>query len=111
MDGVALEGATVVLHATQHDLSASGISDANGKFQLTTFSEKDGAVAGPHKVVVTKRAYSEVKTKFDSKNEESVAKVPKELLPKKYASSVTTDIEVDIQANHKNALSIELKSK
>lgn len=111
MDGQPLEGATIVMHAQAHDLSSQGVSDANGKFTLSTFKPNDGAVAGAHKVAVTKRTYEEVKTKFNSAEENSVAKVPKELLPKRYSSPVTSDIEVSIKEDGNNDLLIEISSK
>ena len=44
-------------------------------------------------MVVTKRIYVEQKTKYDTPSEPSVAKIPKDLLPLKYATPTTTDIE------------------
>ena len=111
LDGKPLDDAIVVYHSQTHNVSAQGTTDKNGRFTLTTFKENDGAADGPQKVVVTKRIYVEQKTKYDSPNEPSVAKIPKDLLPLRYAAPTTTDIEVNIASSGKNDAVIELKSK
>jgi hypothetical protein len=111
LDGKPLEGATVQYMSQSHDLAAAGTTDAAGHFQLTTYDANDGAVDGPHKVVVKKTAYEEKKTKFDSPQEPSVALMPKELLPPKYANSTTTPIEVTVSTEGPNEATIEVKTK
>ena len=111
LDGKPLDDAIVVYHSVSHNVSAQGTTDKSGRFTLTTFKEKDGAAEGPQKVVVTKRIYIEQKTKYDSPTEPSVAKIPKDLLPLRYATPTTTDIEVTISADGKNDAVIDLKSK
>jgi hypothetical protein len=110
LDGKPLGNATVIFHSASHSLSAQGTTGDDGRFVLTTFEQGDGAVEGKHKVVVTKRTYEEVKTRFHTPEEPSIALVPKELLPKRYADARTTTIEMDV-TNKKNDLSIEVASK
>ncbi len=111
LDGKPLDGATVIYHSQSHDVSAQGLTDAQGNFKLTTFKQNDGATEGSHKVVVTKFTYEEKKTKFDSPNEKSVALIPKEVLPKRYATPTTTPIEVQVKTSGSNNAVIELQSK
>jgi hypothetical protein len=111
MDGKPLDDATVVYHSQSHDLSAQGVTDKDGNFTLTTFNEKDGAVEGKHKVVITKRTYEKKKTKYDSPTESSVALIPIDLLPSKYSLSTTTDVEVEVSAKGTNNAIIEITSK
>ncbi len=111
LDGKPLDDAIVVYHSVAHNVSAQGTTDKNGRFTLTTYKDKDGAAEGTQKVVVTKRIYIEKKTKYDSPDEPSVAKVPKDLLPLKYATPTTTDIEVEVEPNGNNDAVINLKSK
>lgn len=111
LDGKPLDDAIVVYHSVTHNISAQGTTDKSGRFTLTTFKEKDGAAEGTQKVVVTKRIYIEQKTKYDSPSEPSVAKIPKDLLPLRYATPTTTDIQVEISSSGKNDAVIELKSK
>jgi len=111
LDGKPLEGATVQYMSQSHDLAAAGTTDAQGRFELTTYEANDGAVEGLHKVVVKKTAYEEKRTKYDSPQERSVALMPKELLPMKYANSTTTPIEVTVSTSGPNQATIEVKSK
>lgn len=111
LDGKPLEGAVVQYMSQSHDLAAAGTTDAAGKYSLTTFEANDGAVEGPHKVVVKKTAYEEKKTKYDSPEERSVALMPKELLPARYANSTTTPLEVTVTADGPNEATLEVKSK
>lgn len=45
-------GAIVTLHSRIHNLAASGKTDHDGVFKLTTWRPDDGAVAGEHAVTV-----------------------------------------------------------
>jgi hypothetical protein len=51
-NGSPAGGALVTLHSKAHNLAASGRSDANGGFTLTTWRLGDGAVAGEHAVSI-----------------------------------------------------------
>ncbi len=53
-DGVAVEGAVVSFASLQQNLTAVGLTDAQGRFVLKTFAPDDGAVAGEHRVRITK---------------------------------------------------------
>jgi hypothetical protein len=111
LDGKELEGATVVYHSQSHNVSAQGITDKNGKFRLTTFDEGDGAADGKHKVVITKRKYEEMKTKYNSPEENAVALIPKELLHKRYGLPDTTPVEVEVKSSGSNDSLIEIQAK
>ncbi len=57
LDGVPVEGAKVTYNSTSGQAPAMGVTDAKGKFQLTTFDlktlkEMDGASPGEYKVTV-----------------------------------------------------------
>lgn len=54
-DGTPVNGATLVLQTTvdEKTIDARGEADSEGKFQLTTFEEGDGVVAGEHAVAVS----------------------------------------------------------
>ncbi len=110
-NGEPLEGATVQYISLDLNLAADGITDAAGKYALTTYKPNDGAPEATYKVVVTKRIYEEKKTKDDSPDEPSVAKPPKDLLPKKYANATTTDIEASITSGGPNQATLELKGE
>ena len=52
--GKAVEGATVGFLCEGAPRMASGITDKDGKFTLTTYEPNDGAIPGKHTVTVTK---------------------------------------------------------
>lgn len=51
-NGSPASGAIVTLHSRAHNLAASGKSDRDGMFTLTTWRTGDGAVAGEHAVSI-----------------------------------------------------------
>ncbi len=52
--GAAVEGATVSFMMEGAPRVASGVTDKDGKFKLSTFALNDGAVIGTHTITVTK---------------------------------------------------------
>jgi len=55
MDGKPVPGVVVTLHPQMDDSagggkSATGITDENGQFQLSTYDINDGAIIGTHRV-------------------------------------------------------------
>src|SRR5437879_3692017 len=52
LDGQPLPGATVSFMPVGNGRAASGRTDANGNFRLSTFRTDDGALPGEYKVIV-----------------------------------------------------------
>jgi hypothetical protein len=52
LDGAPLSGATVSFMPVGQGRAASGLTDGDGYFQLTTFRTDDGALAGDYRVIV-----------------------------------------------------------
>src|SRR5947208_10478634 len=52
LDGAPLSGATVSFMPVGEGRAASGLTDGNGYFQLTTFRTDDGALPGDYRVIV-----------------------------------------------------------
>jgi hypothetical protein len=52
LDGAPLSDATVSFMPVGNGRAASGLTDSNGYFRLTTFRTDDGALAGDYKVIV-----------------------------------------------------------
>jgi hypothetical protein len=52
--GAPVEGATVTFFSEKSPRPASGVTDATGKFKLTSYDTNDGAVAGEHTVAISK---------------------------------------------------------
>jgi hypothetical protein len=55
LDGTAVEDAFVAFDSLQHNLTAVGRTDSQGRFVLKTFQPGDGLVAGDHRVRIEKR--------------------------------------------------------
>ena len=111
LDGQPCADAVVTFFSDTNPISATGRTNAEGKFQLTTYNDGDGAVEGAHKITVVKREFVEEKTKYDSVNERSVALIPKELLPKKYMTPASSGITHNVAKSGSNEFKIELQSK
>ena len=94
--GEPLENALVVYHSPDGKLSAQGRTDIEGNFVLTTFDHHDGAVAGLHKVAITKTEYVEKKTSYDTPDEPAIAKVAKQLLPAKLSRPETSGLTAEV---------------
>lgn len=121
-DGQPLEGATVSFHAADGSAGAVGITDASGNYTLTTFSAGDGAVAGDHKVTITKTDRPVIEAKSDG----SVADTgdepeeqqgtqssergggPKNLLPEKYASPDTSGLTATVAESGENKFDFQV---
>ena len=104
--GEPVEGAVVMYQSGEQ--TAHGLTDAAGKFILTTFDEGDGAIAGTHKVSIRKTVYEKKPTKYDSPEERSVAKFAKEMLPAKYGKLDSSGLTAEITAGGKNMETFEL---
>jgi hypothetical protein len=89
--GKPLENALIVLHPMSATdprvLPARGQTDANGKFQVTTYEQSDGAVAGEYRVTV--ECYKPIKTASGLEPGPNV-------LPKKFSQAATSTIVVRV---------------
>lgn len=121
-DGQPVEGANVSFHAADGSAGAVGITDASGNYTLTTFSASDGAVAGDHKVTITKTDRPVVEATSDG----SVADTgdepeeqqgtqsseeggrPKNLLPEKYASPETSELTATVSESGENKFDFQI---
>ena len=108
LDGAPVESATVVFIADSGQHSARGMTDAEGKFTLRAFDEKDGAVPGSYKVQVNKTVMTE---SGGGEDEESIGSVNVQYgLPKRYAAISTSKLEVTIPDHDTTDIKLELKS-
>jgi len=70
LGGVPVEGAQVSFYAEGSPRAASGKTDAEGMYQLTTFDTNDGAVEGSHKVSIAKMQAAQDMSNIDVNNPE-----------------------------------------
>jgi hypothetical protein len=108
--GTPVEGAEVTFQPTDGSHGAVGITDASGKYTLTTFRSGDGAVAGDYRVTISKYDRPVVTPKSDGRiadtgdePEEDQAggrsfgdREPKNLLPGKYARAETSGLTATV---------------
>lgn len=108
--GKPVEGATLVFSPENGTHAATGVTDANGRFKLSTFNPGDGAVAGKYQVTVTKVEMPPQTAAPASHDEPTPAKAPpKFLVPEKYSKPEASDLTAEVTDGGKNEYTFELK--
>ena len=98
-NGQPVEGANVVF--TPDGPLATAITDAQGKFALRTFRDSDGAVAGSHRVTVTRNV-------AEPSTPENPYPTTKNLLPARYARPDTSGLTAEVSSDKENVFRFEL---
>jgi hypothetical protein len=125
--GRPVEGALVTfVSGGANPVPAFDLTDAEGRFKLTTYEDGDGAVLGPHGVAIVKATDggehdavllppgegNEDEENFDSyvPPDDSSAPVPviKHLLPSKYSAPETSGLVATISQGRPNEFTFEL---
>lgn len=129
LDGQPVDGATVYFYAVgdaKEGRPATGQTDKEGKFRLSTLGTNDGALPGTYKVVVAKYVPTNPNLKipdfpntpegkaqrddFMYRNFEAKGIQPfKSSLPDKYGSSDKTPLNCEV--SHSTTVKLELTSK
>ncbi|HBJ38524.1 MAG TPA: hypothetical protein DDZ51_27970 [Planctomycetaceae bacterium] len=127
--GKPVEDARITFHGRTDagGRSASGKTDGQGNFSLTTFKSGDGAVPGDYTISISKTAESAkpLDTAVDPDSGEygadygammaaaasgpALKKLQPGVLPEKYNSPATTDLQRSVVADQKNEFTIELE--
>jgi hypothetical protein len=95
MNGKPLPNIGVVFFPTGAGPLASGNTNDQGQFELTTVKPKDGAVIGQHRVAF-------------GAAEESESEYARKSLPARYGSPETSQITAEVVAGEVNQFSFEL---
>ena len=107
LDSKPIEGARLVLISLQGqqpgDITPNGISDAEGKFQISTYSVADGAPDGAYAITVS---WPETRNAGSSEPEYG-----KERLPKRYQIPEQSGFVVTVSEDLQDPWNLELKSK
>jgi hypothetical protein len=116
-NGEAVAGATVSFRCDEANTVATGITDAQGRFELDTYKVGKGAAAGKHTVTVSKASAPsgapaggmsmEDAAKQAGPAEEPEAE-PEGALPEKYADPAQPLLEFTVSAEGQNDFKIEL---
>jgi hypothetical protein len=93
-DGQPISGATVTFLSPQGEL-ARAITDAEGKFQLGTREDTDGAVEGKHRVAVVPEIVRGSKS-------------PPPPVPDRYQVAENSGIELEVKADGENQFEIKI---
>lgn len=101
--GQPIAGATVTFHPAGEGRGASGTTDANGTYRLSTAKPADGAMAGEYKVTVVKfdsAAASGGSEEYVPPKETGGSQpppAPKNLLPAKYAEANASGLTATVK--------------
>jgi len=108
LGGAPIAGATVSFQAVDGSRSSVAITDASGRYELTTFVRGDGAVPGDYKVAVSKVTQDVVES-APGKNEPPVGPIPepKNELPAKYADAAKSGLKATVTSGS-NAANFDL---
>lgn len=111
--GSPVEGATVAFHGGSASVPATGVTDASGKFKLSSYDPNDGAPAGSYKVTVTKKkieggASGKMSMEEAAKAGPATAKET-DLLPAKYANLEMTPLTATVEKGKTNDIPLTLE--
>jgi hypothetical protein len=112
LDGKPLDGAQVVfVGEAANSTGAFGATDANGRFSLRAFTEKEGVVPGSYKVQVSKTIVKQL-SPSEAANLDGGEPVRYDYgVPPKYTGFKTSGLSAEIPDTGKQDLKFELKSK
>jgi len=97
--GSPVAGATVGFQSKQpQGRSASAITDAEGRYKLTTFSRGDGAPPGDYRVIVLKYKETAAASGGEYRPVLGPEPPPEHELPPKYAAAATSGLEATVGA-------------
>ncbi|MGQ9575168.1 MAG: carboxypeptidase-like regulatory domain-containing protein [Thermoguttaceae bacterium] len=103
--GTPVEGATVGF-IPEYGRPASGKTDSNGRFTLSTFAPGDGAVPGQHKVVISDMPPEQP---MPGTPEAQAWKPPAPRFPAKYADAATSGFTATVQKGQTNDFTFDMK--
>lgn len=106
LDGKPLANADIIFIPTAGGVESSGHSNAEGQYELS-IRNQSGAVAGNHRVAISKRV-REDGSEFPQ--DRSNMGVGKEILPMKYTSQSLTELTAKVDEGE-NEIDFALKSK
>ena len=125
LDGEPVEGATVLFKPTaEGGRGASGVTNAEGVYKLTTAEKDDGALPGSYQVAITKRLVDDdgLPDEVDPDSEESLDNLYNKLDPSKdqesknsiaemYANPAGSGLTATVKESGENKFDFEVKSK
>lgn len=111
LEGQPLEGATVIFRSnSEQPQAAVGRSDKAGKFELRTFEDGDGAIAGEHIVSIT-CVKTEGPPEGTNLDETNVVIREISLIPEKYGDPKKSGLTASVGPDQENQFTFDLKKK
>lgn len=99
--GSPVENAQVTFHPESEGNSGHGVTDAEGRFILTTYKMKDGAILGKHSVTVQVTVQRD--SPMPSQRRQAMSPIPVH-----YANATTSSLEVDV-LDERNEVELHLQ--
>lgn len=113
LEGKPLSNATVIFFPAAGQRPANGSTDSIGRFHLSTFQQKDGAVPGEHTVAVVPKDPPPMPGQaFASPGSSNQTAGPYvEPFPARYHQPSTSGLTATVAADRKNEFAFELKRR
>ncbi len=96
-----------VMSSTAGAPVAVGLTDASGRYSLSTFREGDGAVPGSHRVVVQ----PVVRLAADGETPDPATPVDRRDIPLACQDFTTTPLRIEVVAGRANSIDLDLKER
>lgn len=103
LDGKPVVAGSVVFTPPQ-GWPARGELDAEGRFSLSTYEPGDGAIVGPHEIVVISQTGPDPSEHF----ERAPSAPTKWLIPERYGSRKSSGLAFQVEPGEANDISLEL---
>lgn len=110
--GTPVEGASVTMMNADTSTGGSGLTDAEGRFRLTTFKDGDGAAPGMQQVIIRKvEIIDRRQPGVDYSTTSEPAPPPEErwLIPERYSRYNTSGLKAEVTVGAKNDFTFELQ--
>jgi hypothetical protein len=107
-NGQPVPGATVIFGPTSgQSQGATAVTDAAGRFKLSTYGEHDGAIAGTYSVTIIKRETAAAMTEDEeheaiSAGRDVSAAQARNVIPPKYSNAATSGLTAEVASGTVN---------
>lgn len=107
--GKPIPGATIVAAPDEGGFAAAAVTDSSGKFKLSAFPPKAGAVPGKYSVTITAVEPAPVIELPEGVHEDDIQRPPaKHLIPQKYSDPTKSGLRLDLPPEGRTDLDFDL---